>query len=300
MSVEKMNGKLTSVTRALKWKWAVTTLWKRTFSQAYMMSCEIGTNHKTSGTMTAKAWPQLGHAAGQWSQLHQQIYNRMAGQEKEGVAMAPSKHRPQCGWNAAEQTNACKPDGDWWLSCSVKVGEWTALYLDWRGVHSRECAGWRGVGCKTDPALLTWKRRRVRWPHAITGRWTWKQDKKMRFKIYHYSKGFVFIPFLCRQVQEQVLWSPNDKLQQVTFAAIINRCCNNRKWHKWRQVITSVTVKSNLYTASVTSVHHSTVLLSTAAQYKWNRHNLLKERTCFDETLSKKKPLSLKLWRLTT
>jgi len=43
----------------------------------------------------SKAWPKLGHATGQWSQAHQQIYNRMAEEEKnQDVALAQSKSRP--------------------------------------------------------------------------------------------------------------------------------------------------------------------------------------------------------------
>lgn len=45
-------------------------------------------------------------------------------------------------------------------------------------MHCWERAGWRGVCCETDPTFLTWRRRRVGRPHAVTGHWTWREESK--------------------------------------------------------------------------------------------------------------------------
>lgn len=47
-------------------------------------------------------------------------------------------------------------------------------YLDWRGMHCWERAGWRGVRCETDPTFLTRRRRRVGRPHFLTWHRTWR------------------------------------------------------------------------------------------------------------------------------
>ncbi len=48
---------------------------------------------------TAKVGLKLGHATGQWSQGHQQIYNRKA-EKNQGAATFQSKCRPHPDWNA--------------------------------------------------------------------------------------------------------------------------------------------------------------------------------------------------------
>lgn len=58
--------------------------------------------------LTAKAWPKLGHAAGQWSQAHQQVYYRMAEKQKnQRVAMAQAQTST---WleHCYEQKQRCK------------------------------------------------------------------------------------------------------------------------------------------------------------------------------------------------
>lgn len=60
---------------------------------------------------TAEAWLKLGHAVGQWSQAHEQIYNRRSEKEKnQDAAIAQSKWNAVLGpQESCEEINVCRP-----------------------------------------------------------------------------------------------------------------------------------------------------------------------------------------------